>query len=122
MAKRPSGKKLTANELFLQKLKEMFERNENVIEDCNRTNIWVILVATEPFSDLSVENLSYTLTDQKPTHRAVSSYEPLAPKQEPTRTLTAPIFSSPLTSNNKRRILFGKTKASGMPLSFTAET
>ncbi|WP_442600559.1 hypothetical protein [Paenibacillus sp. KN14-4R] len=69
MAERPGGKKLTANDLVLHKLKETFERNENVTVDCNGTNIWVMLVAAKPFSDLLVENLSYPLTDQKPTHR-----------------------------------------------------
>lgn len=70
MAERPSGKKLTANELVLRKLKETFERNENIIVDSNGTNVWIMLVAAEPFSDLLVENLSYPLIDQKPTHRA----------------------------------------------------
>ncbi|MHA6481651.1 hypothetical protein ACX1C1_07080 [Paenibacillus sp. strain BS8-2] len=69
MAERPSGKKLTANELVLQKLKETFERNGNVTSDCNGTNVWVMLVAAEPLSDLLVENLPYPLTGQKPTHR-----------------------------------------------------
>jgi hypothetical protein len=69
MAERSSGKKLTANELALQKLKETFERNEHVTINCNGTNIWVMLVAAKPFSNLLEENLSYPLTDQKPTHR-----------------------------------------------------
>lgn len=68
MAESPSGKKLTANKLVLQKLKQTFERNENVTDDCNGTNIWVMLIAAEPFSDLLVGNLSYPPTEQKPTH------------------------------------------------------
>jgi hypothetical protein len=68
MAERPSGKKLMANELVLQKLKDMFDRNENVTADSNGTNVWVMLVAAEPLSDLLAENLPYPLTDQKPTH------------------------------------------------------
>lgn len=70
MVERTGGKKLTANELVLQKLKETFERNGIVNADSNGTNVWVMLVAAEPFSDLHVENLSYQLTVQKPTHRA----------------------------------------------------
>jgi hypothetical protein len=69
MAERPSGKKLTANELVLQKLKETFDRNENVAVDSNGTNVWVMLAAAEPFSDLLEKNLPYPLTGQKPTHR-----------------------------------------------------
>ncbi|WP_165972432.1 hypothetical protein [Paenibacillus piri] len=48
MAERPSGKKLTVNELVLQKLKDMFDRNENVTSDSNGSNVWVMLVAAEP--------------------------------------------------------------------------
>ena len=69
MAERSSGNKLTANELVLQKLKETFDRNENVAVDSNGTNVWVMLAATEPLSDLLAENLPYPLTDRKPTHR-----------------------------------------------------
>jgi hypothetical protein len=48
MVERPCGKKLTANELVLQKLKETFDRNENVTSDSNGTNVWVMHVAAEP--------------------------------------------------------------------------
>jgi hypothetical protein len=68
MAERPSGKKLRANELVLQKLKETFDRNENAV-DSNGTNVWVMLAAAEPFSDLLEKNLPYPPSDQKPTHR-----------------------------------------------------
>lgn len=69
MAERPSGKKLTANELVLQQLKETFERNENVTADRNGTNVWIMLVAAELLSDLLEVNLPYPPFDQKPTHR-----------------------------------------------------
>ncbi len=69
MAERPSRKTLTADELVLQKLKETFERNGNVTADSNGTNVWVMLAASEAFSDLLAENLPYPLSDQKPTHR-----------------------------------------------------
>ncbi|MUT67449.1 hypothetical protein [Paenibacillus sp. NEAU-GSW1] len=61
MAERPSGNKLTANELVLRKLKETFDRNENVAADSNGTNVWVMLVAAEPLSELLAENLPYPL-------------------------------------------------------------
>ncbi|MEC0371145.1 hypothetical protein [Paenibacillus chibensis] len=70
MAQRPSGRKMTANELVLQKLKMTFDRREAVADNINWTNVWVMLVVSEPFSDLLVENLSYPLTEQMPTHRA----------------------------------------------------
>lgn len=69
MAERPSGKKLKENELVLQKLKETFDRNENVTVDSNGTNVWVMLVAAEPLSDLLAENLPHPLSGRKPTHR-----------------------------------------------------
>lgn len=69
MAERPSGKKLTVNELILQKLKETFDRDENVTADSNGTNVWVMLVAVEPLLVLLAENLPYLLNDRKPTHR-----------------------------------------------------
>ncbi|MDB5054115.1 MAG: hypothetical protein JWM44_2165 [Bacilli bacterium] len=69
MAERPSGKKLTANELVLKKLKETFERNGNVAVDSSGTNVWVMLIAAEPIFDLLAENLPYPLSGQKPTHR-----------------------------------------------------
>jgi hypothetical protein len=69
MVERPCGKKLTANELVLQKLKETFDRNENVTSDSNGTNVWVMHVAAEPLSDLLVEHLPYPLSNRKPTHR-----------------------------------------------------
>lgn len=68
MAERPRGKKLTANELVLRKLKETFDRNENVA-DSNGTKVWVMLAALKPFSDLLGEHLPYPLSGQKPTHR-----------------------------------------------------
>jgi len=70
MAERPSRKKLTVNELILRKLKETFDRNEVVTTNINGTNVWVMLVTAEPFSDLQVENLSFPLTEQMPTHSA----------------------------------------------------
>ena len=69
MAERPSGKRLTADELVLQKLKETFERNENINIDGNGTNVWVMLAAAETFSDLLEKNPPYQLSGQKPTHR-----------------------------------------------------
>lgn len=69
MAERPSGKKLTANELVLRKLKETFDRNENVAADSSGTNVWVMLAALKPFSDHLGEQLPYPLSGQKPTHR-----------------------------------------------------
>lgn len=48
MAEKPGGKKLTANELVLQKLKETFERNGNVAADSSGTNVWVMLAAAGP--------------------------------------------------------------------------
>ncbi|MFE0555072.1 hypothetical protein ACFW1P_03920 [Paenibacillus sp. NPDC058910] len=69
MAERPSGKKLTANELVLRKLKETFDRNGNVTADSDETNIWVMLAALKPFSDQLEEHLPYPLSGRKPTHR-----------------------------------------------------
>src|SRR5690606_35298055 len=69
MAERTSGKKLIANELVLQKLKETFDRNENITADSGGTNVWVMLAALKPFSDHLGQHLPYPLTDQKPTHR-----------------------------------------------------
>lgn len=69
MAEKPSGKKLTADELVLQKLKETFERNENINVDSNGTNVWVMLAAAEAFSDLLEKNPPYQLSGQTPTHR-----------------------------------------------------
>lgn len=63
MAKRTSGKKLTVNELILQKLKETFDRNENVTADRNGTNVWIMLVAANfspTFSKLT--SLTHRLT------------------------------------------------------------
>ncbi len=68
MAERPSGMKLTANELLLQKLKETFDQNENAA-DSNGTNVWVMLVAVETFPDLLERDLPYPPSGQKPTHR-----------------------------------------------------
>jgi len=70
MAERPSGKTLTANQLVLRKLKEMFDRNEIVAADSSETNVWVMLAAAETFSDLLEKNPPYQLSGQKPTHRA----------------------------------------------------
>lgn len=69
MAERTSGKKLTANELVLQKLKETFNRNENVTVDSNGTNVWVMLVAVKPIAELQKESLSYAVQTQIPTHQ-----------------------------------------------------
>jgi hypothetical protein len=69
MAERKSGKKLTADELVLKKLKKTFDRDENVTADNNGTNVWVMLVAAEPFSDLLEKIPPYQLFGQKPTHR-----------------------------------------------------
>ncbi|SED13150.1 hypothetical protein [Paenibacillus sp. GP183] len=69
MAERPNGKTLTANELVLQKLKETFDRNGNVTTDSNGTNVWVMLVVSEPCSDLLEKDLPYPPSNQKPTHR-----------------------------------------------------
>ena len=69
MAERTSGKKLTANELVLRKLKDTFELNGNFTSDSKGTNVWVMLVAAEPIFGLLAENLPYPLTGRKPTHR-----------------------------------------------------
>lgn len=69
MAERPSGKKLTANELVLQKLKETFERNENVAADSNWTNVWVMLVAIASFSESSaLPTWPLPHSEQRPSH------------------------------------------------------
>lgn len=39
MVERPSGKKLTVNELILRKLKETFDRNEDVKTNVNGTTL-----------------------------------------------------------------------------------
>ncbi|MDQ0060739.1 hypothetical protein [Paenibacillus harenae] len=70
MAERPSGKKLTANELVLQNLKESFDRNENVTDNnSNGTNVCVMLVAAEPFASNDENGLGPSLDELKPTHR-----------------------------------------------------
>jgi len=69
MAQRPSGRKMTANELVLQKLKMTFDRNENVITDRNGMNVWVMFAALSSYSDLLEEHFPYPLSGRKPTHR-----------------------------------------------------
>lgn len=69
MAERPSGKKLTSNEMILQKLKETFDRNENITTDRNGTNVWLMLVAVKPITELQEDSLPYTVHEQFPTHQ-----------------------------------------------------
>ncbi|WP_127596122.1 hypothetical protein [Paenibacillus lautus] len=63
-----SGKKLTANELVLQKLKETFDRNENITADSGGTNVWVMFATLKPFSHHLGQHLPYPLSGRKPTH------------------------------------------------------
>jgi hypothetical protein len=69
MAERPCGKKLMANELVLQKLRETFEQNENITTNSNGTNVWVMLVATKSIAELQKESLPYAVQTQVPTHQ-----------------------------------------------------
>lgn len=69
MAERPSGKKLTSNEMILQKLKETFDRNENITTDRNGTNVWLMLVVVKPITELQEDSLPYTVHEQFPTHQ-----------------------------------------------------
>ena len=69
MAERPSEKKLTVNELVVQKLKESFKRHENITTNSNGTNVWVMLIAMNPIAELHKESLPYAVQTQVPTHQ-----------------------------------------------------
>lgn len=65
MAERASEKKLTTNELIVQKLKETFDRNG---DNADSGNVWVMAVAATPFCD-DQNGSKNVLGEPKPTHR-----------------------------------------------------
>ncbi|MDQ0048449.1 hypothetical protein J2T18_002749 [Paenibacillus polymyxa] len=68
MAKRTSKHLLTANQLIIQKLKETFNQNGNILEEPNNTNVWLMSVAVIPF-DPHKHTLPFQITDDRiPTH------------------------------------------------------
>ncbi|OMD12606.1 hypothetical protein NSS98_30785 [Paenibacillus sp. FSL E2-0274] len=68
MAKRTSKHQLTANELIIQKLKETFNQNGNILEEPNNTNLWLMSVTAIPF-DPHIHTLPFQTTDERiPTH------------------------------------------------------
>ncbi|MGG4495459.1 hypothetical protein [Brevibacillus reuszeri] len=122
MAERPSGKKLTANKLVPQKLKETFDRNENVTTDINGTNVWVMLAALKPFSEHLGEHLPYPLSGRKPTHHVRVVLRTTDAQTGTNPYVDGSDFFLAVDEQRQTRTLFGKTNASEMSLSFTAET
>jgi len=66
MAERTNSKKLTANELIVQKLKETFDRKGAVPNE--GSNVWVMTVAAKPFQEGVENGLSQEPGSRKPTH------------------------------------------------------
>jgi hypothetical protein len=68
MAERSSRKTLTTNELIIQKLKETFDRNGNILIEPNNTNVWLMAVAVVTF-DVSKQMPPFQpLINLIPTH------------------------------------------------------
>ena len=68
MAERPSGKKLTANELVLRKLNETFNTSGQETGHCN---VWVMLAAVVPFGKSStLPSWPLPSTEERPSHHA----------------------------------------------------
>ncbi|TXK75426.1 hypothetical protein [Paenibacillus sp. N3.4] len=69
MANRTSKQLLTPEELTIQKLKETFNHNGNILTDPNGTNVWLMAVSAITFTDCPFDPPLPVPDNHPPTHQ-----------------------------------------------------